>query len=200
MLQFITQPETKYSIAEQCQMVIEGGGQWIQLHLPDADDAHIRELAAELIPLCRETATILMLENRPFLAKELGLHGVHITLDSGLNAKKIREDFGPEAIVGVEVKEPSSIIALKDADIDYVTLSASLDDARRKEIVDVAAAAGNIIPVVFEGNYTPDNVAQTLTLGAAGVCTGKHITEAKDPVSYTEQMLKVLKGTQSAHR
>lgn len=194
MLQYLTQPADKYSIAEQCQMVIEGGCAWIQLHLPDADDTEIRELAAELIPLCKETSTILMLENRPELAKELGLHGVHLTLDSGFNAAKIREDFGPEAIIGIEVAEPSAILALKGADIDYVSLPSSLGDEKRKHIVDEANSAGNEMPVVFEGNYGPEDAGYVTSLGASGICTGSRIAQAHDPVEYTGRLIDALRN------
>ncbi len=194
MLQYLTQPTDKYSVAEQCQMVIEGGCAWIQLHLPDADDAAIRELATELIPLCKETSTILMLEDRPELAKELGLHGVHLTLDSGFNAAKIREDFGPEAIIGIEVTEPSAILALKGADIDYVTLPASLTDERRQQIIEEANTAGNEMPVVFVGDYQPDDAERITRLGASGVCTGYRIIQAEDPVGYTEKFIEALRN------
>ena len=192
MLQFKTQPTDTYSVPEQCQMVIEGGCQWIQLSCADADDATIRELAAELIPLCRESDTILMLENHPDLAKELGLHGIHITLGSGLNAASVREDFGPEAIIGIEVTDAASITALKGADIDYVSLPATISHADRAAIVALAAQGGNEMPVVFEGDYTVDNVTDALRHGASGVCTGSAIVTADDPVSYTTQMIDTL--------
>ena len=194
MLQFITIPDAAYSIAEQCQMAIEGTCQWIQLHLPEGtDDSEVRELAAELVPLCKETATILMLENRPELAQELGLHGVHITLDSGLNAANIREQFGPEAIIGVEVTEPSSILALKGADIDYVTLPPFLSIEKRSEIVREAQKGGNEMPVVFAGDFRIEDTPETIAAGASGICTGKYIVEAHDPVKYTEDLIKALR-------
>lgn len=194
MLQYITREDSKYSIAEQCQMFIEGGGAWIQLHVPDADDSMIRELASELIPLCRETSTILMLENRPELAKELGLHGLHITLDSGLDASFIRESFGPEAIIGVEVTEASSIVALDKADIDYVTLPAFLSEEKKAGIVRLTREADCNMPIVFEGDFSLENVEKPLILGASGICTGKHIIEAHDPVEYTEKLIGLLRN------
>lgn len=195
MLQYLTQPDTRFSIAEQCQMVIEGGCQWIQLHLsPNSTDEEIRSIATDLTPLCRETATILMIENKPELARELGLHGVHLTVDSGIDPIALRNEFGPEAIIGVEVQSVQDILRLKGADIDYVTLPPSIEDARREEMVRDAKNAGSEIPVVFEGIYSVDDVADALRKGASGVCTGARIARAQDPVSYTELMLAALKG------
>ena len=53
MLQFITHPSDKYSIAEEVQMVLEGGCKWIQLRLKDATDEEFRQTAKEIIPLCQ---------------------------------------------------------------------------------------------------------------------------------------------------
>ena len=187
MLQYQTQPSDRYSVPEQCQMAIEGGCSWIQLHLPDADDAAVRELCSELIPLCRESSTILMLENRPELAKELGLHGVHITADSGLNAARVREDFGPEAIVGIDVDEPASILALKGADIDYVTLHMSVD--RAAHVIATAAEGGNTMPVVYGGAMSIDDIPAVMNAGVSGVIVGADIANADDPVSRTAEIL-----------
>lgn len=195
MLQYLTQPETKYSVVEQAQMVIEGGCSWIQLHFPDIDTTYLREISAELIPLCKETATILMLENNPEMAKELGLHGVHITLDSNLDPQKIREDFGPEAIIGVEVDSVEKLLAFRTVDIDYVSLPHSLSDAEKNKIAEKAVAEGNTLPIVFEGKYTIDDIYEPALRLASGICSGKHIIDSSDPVKYTEQFLTALNRT-----
>lgn len=194
MLQYLTQNTDKYSVAEQCQMVIEGGCSWIQLHMPQADDSVIRELSSELIPLCKETSTILMLENKPHLAQELGLHGVHLTLDSGLDARKIREEFGPEAIIGVEVGIAASILALKGADIDYVTLPYGMSLKQCQEIIDTAAKGGNEMPVVICSDYGVEDLQSVMATGAQGICTGNRIICAADPVTYCERMIDTLHG------
>ena len=192
MLQFITQPEIKYSIAEQCQMVIEGSCGWIQLHTSDIPEEHLQEVTTQIAELCREAGIILVIEDNVDIAKKVGLHGVHITLHSGLSAHKIRPDFGPEMIIGIEVTDPQSILSLQDADIDYITLPKFLEDSRRKEIVDVAAMSGNILPVVFAGDYTSENVAKTLSDGASGVSTGHFINVVDNPVEYTSEMIRNL--------
>lgn len=190
MLQYQTQPTDRYSVAEQAQMAIEGGCAWIQLHLPGADDAAIREICTELIPLCRETSTILTIENRPELAKELGLHGLLITADSGLNARSVRDEFGPEAIIGIQVADPAAIISLKGADIDYAVLAMDIDRAAR--VIKQAAEAGNTMPVVLAGDFTLDQVPAVMAAGASGILTGAEIAGADDPVGCTEQFLNAL--------
>lgn len=190
MLQYKTQHPTRYSIAEQAQMAIEGGCTWIQLSSGCDDDIAIRDICSILIPLCRETSTILTIENRPELAKELGVHGILIKADSGLNARSVREEFGPEAIIGVQVADPSAILSLKGADIDYVVLSMPLD--RASVIIEQAKEANNTIPIVIAGDFSLQDVQKILNIGASGILTGKDIANADDPVLRTEQFLEAL--------
>ena len=48
MLQFITHPSDKYSIAEEVKMVIEGGCKWIQLRMKEASYDELRDTALEI--------------------------------------------------------------------------------------------------------------------------------------------------------
>ncbi len=64
MLQFITHTSDKYSIAEEAQMAIEGGCRWIQLRMKDASDEEVRNVALEIIPMCQETDTFLIIDDR----------------------------------------------------------------------------------------------------------------------------------------
>ncbi len=78
MLQFITHESDKYSIAEEVQMAIEGGCRWIQLRMKDATDEEVRNVALELIPMCRETDTFLIIDDRVAVVNDLKVSGVHL--------------------------------------------------------------------------------------------------------------------------
>ena len=78
MLQFITHPSDKYSIAEEVKMVIEGGCKWIQLRMKEASYDELRDTALEIIPICRENDVILVIDDNVELVKELRVPGVHI--------------------------------------------------------------------------------------------------------------------------
>ena len=193
MLQFITQNDNeRFSIEEQCQMFIEGGGAWIQLNTEGLSDDRIRELANELIPLCKDTSTILTIEDRHVLAKELAIHGVFLSSKTEKSAPAVREEFGAEAIIGVEVGSSQAILALKGRDIDYVCLKAgiSLDEATR--IIAEANNAGNEMPIVLTGRFGIDEAKQLMATGASGISTGYQLMSADDPVKYTEDFIAKL--------
>lgn len=192
MLQFIAQTNDRYSVAETVQMAIEGGCRWIQLHLPDLTDEDIKAMSADIIAMCRESAAFLTVEDRPELAKELGLHGVHLTAVSGRSAAKVREELGPEAVIGVEVASAAAVMALRNADIDYVTLPSDMPPGEIADIVSTVRDAEIQTPIVATGDITPEDAIVYMAVGVSGIATGKPIIEAKDPVKETEIMLQAL--------
>ena len=190
MLQYIPSQHPDYSIAEQVQMALEAGCRWIQLHTGDMDDAQIRELAAEVVPLCQEIdgQVFLTLENNGDLARELGIHGVHIT-DKNISAPDMRDRLGAEAVIGVETDNPQAILALKGADIDYATLAAALTPDQCRAIIADAKAASNRMPVVMHAN-TPEAASAAFSAGANGIVADSSVMDATDPVEALSALLQ----------
>lgn len=190
MLQFIPQENNKYSVIELTQMAIEAGCGWIQLRLPNSDEADIRAMADELIPLCKEAGVILTIEDRPELSRDLSIHGVHLSDSSHGSPRKVRDDLGPGAIIGVQVADPQSILTLKMADIDYATLDPSLSVERQQQIISDARAAGAETPIVVVGT----DIEALLATGADGIAVpyAGAIAEAADPVTAIRELLMRL--------
>ncbi|MDE6238669.1 MAG: thiamine phosphate synthase [Muribaculaceae bacterium] len=192
MLQFIAQTNDRYSVAETVQMAIEGGCRWIQLHLPELTDEDIKAMSADIIALCRESAAFLTIEDRPELAKELGLHGVHLTSSVQRSAAKVREELGPEAVIGVEVASAAAVMSLQSADIDYVTLPADMKIGEIADLVSVVRGADITTPIVATGDISPEDALVYMAAGVSGIATGKPIIDSKDPVKEVELMLRNL--------
>lgn len=192
MLQFIAQTNDRYSVAETVQMAIEGGCRWIQLHLPELSDDDVKAMAPDIITMCRDAAAFLMIEDRPELAKELGLHGVHVVSITDRSAAKIREELGPEAVIGVDVASAAAVMALRNADIDYVTLPADMPVGEITELVSTVRDAGIETPIVATGDITPEDALVYMAAGVSGIATGKPLIEAKDPVAEVRLMLQYL--------
>lgn len=189
MLQYIATANDRYSIPEQIQMVTEGGCAWVQLRVPGMDDGEIRELAREIIPLCQESKTILVIEDHVALARELSLHGVHLTSVSQSPAE-VRELLGPEAIIGVQSPDITALPALKRADIDYVTFSPLPADKLTAKIAE-ARATGCDLPIVAEVKEGNPAIIIKET-GCNGVALHDMIVDSDDPVEATRKLLESL--------
>lgn len=194
MLQFIATATADNSLTELAQMAIEAGCGWLQLRLPDdIADGDLRESLADIVEMCRENGTFLTVENRPELAKELGMHGVHITRSfKGPSPIELRETLGPEAIIGTDVTSPLEVSALKGKDIDYAAVAAGMSAEYRRSILS-AGAAEPPIPVVVSGDIAPGDAGAYMDEGASGIASS-HPSGSADPIKDIRQLLAVLNG------
>ncbi|MBD5250064.1 MAG: thiamine phosphate synthase [Barnesiella sp.] len=203
MLQFITHPSEKYSIAEEVQMVIEGGCRWVQLRLKDVSDEEFIQIAEEVIPLCRESNTFLVFDDRVELAVKMHVHGVHLGKND-MPPAQARELMGAEAIIGCTANTAADITALSGIDVDYVglgpyrhtttkeRLSPILGLEGYRKVVAEASAAGNKLPIVAIGGITIDDIEPILATGVNGIAMSGAIINAPDPVEYTRRVMTLL--------
>ncbi len=205
MLQFITHPSEKYSIAEEVQMAIEGGCRWIQLRMKDASDEEVRNVALEIIPMCQETDTFLIIDDRVELVNELRVSGVHLGKED-MDPMQAREILGPHAIIGVTANPAADIIKFKGKDVDYVGLGPFRFTTTKKnlapeiglegytEIVKDVRAAGVELPIVAIGGITEDDVKPLMATGVNGIAMSGAIIGADDPMLYTSSVMEKLLG------
>lgn len=175
MIQYILTSSPEYSVAELAQLAAEKGYGWISLHLPELSDDEFRQaVVPDVIDLCRESGIILTVDDRPDLAREYSLHGVRLSLafftsHAGATPASMREELGPEAVIGVECADASAVPGLTAADIDFVTAPASFGAERRTEFVAQVRATGSQMPLVAQGDFTPADVPALLDEGFSGV-------------------------------
>lgn len=203
MLQFITNPSDRYSLLEEAQMAIEGGCRWIQLRMKDATDDEVRQVALELIPLCKENDTFLIIDDRVELVNELKVSGVHLGKDD-MDPLEARELLGPHAIIGVTANTAEDIIRFKGKDVDYVglgpvhftttkkKLAPELGHEGVKSVMDSIRAAGVELPVVAIGGIKKEDIEPLKEAGVNGVAVSGSIIGAQNPVEYTAQLLQLL--------
>lgn len=203
MLQFITHPSEHYSIAEEAQMAIEGGCRWIQLRMKDASDDEVRQVAMEIIPMCRETDTFLIIDDRVELVNELKVSGVHLGKND-MDPLEAREILGPHAIIGITANTAEDIIRYKGKDVDYVGLGPFRHTTTKKNLSPVLGIegytsvigqvrqAGVELPIVAIGGITIDDIDAIMATGVNGIAVSGAIINAPDPVEYTNHIMQKL--------
>jgi len=203
MLQFITHPSDKYSIPEEVQMAIEGGCRWIQLRMKDASDEEVRNVALEIIPMCQETDTFLIIDDRVELVNNLKVSGVHLG-KSDKNPMEAREMLGPHAIIGVTANSADDIIKFKGKDVDYIGLGPCRYTTTKNnlepvigidgysEIIRKVRAEDIGLPIVAIGGITIDDIDSLMHTGINGIAISGAIINADDPVLYTSSIMEKL--------
>ncbi|MDE6160168.1 MAG: thiamine phosphate synthase [Muribaculaceae bacterium] len=192
MLQFIATINDRFSVAELTQMAIEGGCHWVELDLPGVSDDFLRATALELKNLCQETGTFLTIANRPDMAREAGLHGVQLRGSLAAQAAVLREEFGAEAIIGIEAANAADILNVRNLDIDYATLPANMPLEEVEKTVAAVRASEVQLPIVARGEFTPDEAITAIVAGASGVAVSDAISFASDPVEATRLLIDAL--------
>lgn len=205
MLQFITDACDKYSIAEEVQMAIEGGCRWVQLRMKDATDDEVRQVAMELIQMCRETDTFLIIDDRVELVAELKVSGVHLGKED-MDPLQAREVLGPHAIIGVTANAAEDIIKYKGKDLDYFGVGPYKFTSTKKNLAPVLGLegyrtlvkevrdAGVQFPIVAIGGITKEDVKPLMETGVNGIAISRAIIDADDPVLYTSDVMELLLG------
>lgn len=202
MLQYILAENGHYPVAELAQMAIEGGCMWISLHLPDMSDHDIKDmLVPDVISMCREAGVFLTIDDRPDLARELGLHGVRLSREwfaanHDATPASVREDMGPEAVIGIETVDASAVLPMVPADIDFVTVPASAGGGRMETFVKAVRESGVTIPLVAEGDFAEEDIPSLFAMGFNGIAVGRQITDAADPVTETGSILDIISSAQ----
>ncbi len=190
MLQFVAKPSDLYSVAEQAQMAIEGGAKWVIFDPVDLSDDAVREALTLLVDLCKENDTILTITGHIEAAREMHIHGVQLLSAAG--AEAVREELGPEAIIGVSVGGAEGIEALRGKDMDYFVLPEETSQARMSEIVDKVRSGSDKSAIVARGDYDLEEVDVVMATGVSGIQLSRSILEAPDPVEAVRKVLSML--------
>ncbi len=205
MLQFITNTEAGASPAEQIKGVIAGGCRWVQIRMKEASDEDIEKVVAEIKPLCIETETFLILDDRVELAKKLDVGGVHLGKND-LLPSIARMLLGPAAVIGVTANTIDDIIAVRSLDIDYIGMGPFAYTNTKKNLSPMLGAEGirslcsdmerleiNIGHVAV-GGIRLEDVRTIMEAGANGVAVSGAIAFANDIPDATAKFLKALES------
>lgn len=169
--------------------------------MKDATDAEVAEMAREITPICRETGTILVIDDRVDVVMETKVHGVHLGKHD-MDPAKAREFLGPHAIIGCTANTADEILALARLDIDYIglgpfrftqtkeNLAPVLGLDGYSEIIAKVRAAGCELPIVAIGGIEPSDVPALLDAGVNGIAMSGAIINSPDPAATVASILE----------
>lgn len=203
MLQYITSTSSPTSVVDQVKGVIAGGCRWIQIRMKDASDEEISKVVEKIKPLCIETESFLILDDRVELAKTLNVGGVHLGKMDMLPSKA-RIELGPAAVIGCTANTIEDVLAVHSLDIDYLGIGPYRFTETKANLAPVLGAEGikDIcmqmhakeinIPRVAIGGITKEDVDILMKTGINGIAVSGAIAFADDVKKETEEFLRLL--------
>jgi thiamine-phosphate pyrophosphorylase len=178
---------------------IAGGVDIVQLrekHLPNEELASVAKAARVL---CEHLGVLLIVNDRPWVAREAGADGIHVGQDD-IPAAEVRELVGPDMLIGVSTHSPEQIDAVDASVVDYIgvgpihaTPTKPGRPAVGAELIRYAAAHA-AVPFFAIGGLDAGNLAAALDAGATRVCVLRAIAAAKDPEQAARALRDVLES------
>ena len=201
-LQYVTQEVPGRSYAETTDMVCSAGVTWVQLRVKGLSFIDWVRVARSVKFVCERYHATLIINDSPFVAKEVQANGVHLG-QRDLDTEEARRILGEKAIIGGTANTLEQAMALSNKWVDYIglgplrftttksELSPLLGFAGISSVISGMRSAGSTTPVIVIGGVTPADVAQLKAGGAHGVAVSSALTNVPDTASSVREFLSL---------
>jgi thiamine-phosphate pyrophosphorylase len=177
--------------------VLNAGCRWISVREKDLPAAEQVALTRELLAIARDFRAVLTLHGNAALAKSSGADGVHLPEDGDITAA--RAALGSTALVGISVHGIEQVRALDPTNVDYAIAGPVYASPSKPRYGPALGSEGlrslvtqARVPVIAIAGIEPDNVADVIAAGAAGIAVMGGVMCAADPGTHTRALLDAL--------
>ncbi|MCX7183865.1 MAG: thiamine phosphate synthase [Nitrosospira sp.] len=183
------------------QQVLAGGARLVQYRNKMADAALRLEQAQALVNLCQRYNALLIINDHPDLAAEVGAAGVHVGQeDTSVTAARRR--LGPGKIIGASCyNRLESAVEAERQGADYVAFGAFFVSATKPGAVTASidlllqAKQKLHVPVVAIGGITPHHAVGLIRQGADAIAASNALFGVPDIQSAAENFSRLFKQT-----
>jgi thiamine-phosphate pyrophosphorylase len=193
-----------WALVDFAAACLEGGARFLQVRAKEASGRTLLEAATAIVGRARGAGAVVVVNDRPDIARLSGAAGVHVGQDD-LSPAAVRAVVGPAAMVGLSTHTIEQIAAAVCEPISYVAVGpvfgtstkATGHDAVGVDLVRHAAgeAVARQLPVVAIGGITVDNAPAALRAGAASVAVISDLLATGDPTARVRELLSVTAGS-----
>jgi thiamine-phosphate pyrophosphorylase len=165
---------------------IAGGVDIVQLREKRLPDEELASIASAARVLCEELGALLIVNDRPWVAREARADGIHVGQDD-IPAAEVRGLVGPEMLIGLSTHSPAQIDAVDASVVDYIGVGPIHETPTKPgrpavgmELIRYAAAHAPV-PFFAIGGLDAGNIGQARDAGATRACVLRAIAAAEDP-------------------
>jgi thiamine-phosphate pyrophosphorylase len=167
--------------------LVEAGARVLQLRAKSLDDRARCAVALEVVAAAHAGGALVVVNDRPDVARIAGADGVHVGQDD-LPAADVRRLMPAPALIGLSAHDVGQIRFAPAGMLDYVAIG-PVFATRSKSAPDpvvglhgvAAARAATALPLVAIGGITRANASEVIAAGADGVAVISAIMTAADP-------------------
>lgn len=175
----------------------KGGVTLVQLREKHASRLEFVDLAYRVKRICDKHGVPLIINDEPEIAVEIGAAGVHVGQED-LEASRVREIVGPDAIVGVSAATVAEAQAAQRAGADYLGVGGIASTATKPEagvltIEELREIVESVdIPVVAIGGVNARTIPGLLGMGLAGYSIVSAIIAADDIEAASRELRSLI--------
>jgi thiamine-phosphate pyrophosphorylase len=191
------EPSDELTLPDLLREAIAGGVEIVQLrekHLPDEELVAVANAARAL---CERLGALLIVNDRPVVAAEVGADGVHVGQDD-MPVAEVRELVGPDMLIGLSTHAPAEIDAVDTGLVDYIGVGPIHETPTKPgrpavglELVRYAAAHAPV-PFFAIGGLRAGNLPEVLDAGATRACVLRAISDAEQPQSAARELRDLI--------
>jgi thiamine-phosphate pyrophosphorylase len=174
-----------------------GGVDVVQLREKQLSHDEFAAVANATRALCERLDLLLIVNDRPFVAREAGADGVHVGQDD-IPVAEVREQVGEDMLIGLSTHAPGEIDAADAAAVDYLGVGPVYETPTKPgrpavglELVRYAASHARV-PFFAIGGLNAGNLPDVIGAGASRVCVLRAIADAEDPERASRQLRELL--------
>ena len=179
--------------------LIAGGADLLQLRAKGHDMEGIRDVAKEILPICRAAGVPFIINDYPELASDIDADGVHIGQDDGPLAA-VREMIGSGKIIGRSTHSLVQARAALDEGFDYIGFGPLFPTPTKLGrpgigLADISAMQSDVgakIPAFCIGGIKRANLPEVVAAGARRVVIVSDLLTAGDIESATREAREIL--------
>lgn len=191
------------TLVEAVEAACTGGVTLVQLREKHVTRDEYERIAREVKRICDTYDVPLIINDSPEVAVAVGAAGVHVGQED-LEASRVRDIVGPDAIVGVSAASVAEARAAQAAGADYLGVGAITPTATKpeagvltieelREIVDCVD-----IPVVAIGGVNAQTIPSLAGLGLAGYSVVSAIIAAPDIEAASRELRELIDESERA--
>lgn len=181
---------------ETAKSALVGGAGTLQLREKDLPDRELLHRARVLRELTREHNALLIINDRPDVAKLCDADGVHVGWDD-LSMDQIRSIAGATMLVGQSTRTPEQLNTALSQRPDYVAVGPMYPTQTKPqnhiaglEYLREARAQTNL-PIIAIGGISPENAQAVFEAGADVVAVCGAVISAPDPAAAASRILNL---------
>lgn len=183
--------------AEICQELVDAGVSVVQLRDKKATFEELMEIGRTVREITRRAGVTLIVNDNPYLAREIDADGVHIGQDD-FPPDIVREVMGPDKIIGLSTHSKQQAITATSWPVDYIGVGPVYPTtSKASKYVPVSTSLIRWIkqhiplPTVAIGGITEETIPDVLAAGASNVAMIGELMRAKDIRGRAEELRKL---------